>query len=1300
MEQRLHRDRRRPGWAMTPTDLDAGEPPAPMTPPDWRGRGPLPVPVDHPSRRRGDDPPAAVTVVSDGPAPSRAPSSPGSDRGAGPGALRFELLGPLRALRAGSPVKLGGPRQRTVLAVLLLHANTEVTTAQLVDAVWDDDPPATAEATIRSYLSHLRRALRSPGSDGELILSCSTAHVVRCTPDQLDALRFEQLADAARRAEAAGDLRAAVARTGEALDAWRGEALPDLAHLPAVRAAVTRLESLRFSTMEHRIDLCLALGAHDLVIPELEALTLAYPLRERLRAQLMTALYRAGRQADALVVYQDARRVLGEELGLEPGPELRRVEDAVLRHAPDLGWTATPITGVRTPEIVINEDDIVLLSGPGTVPPVADGPVHTASPAGAAAAAVAPRPAPAPWEPDRGAPFVGREPELRRLDACLTGAVEGSGTVALLAGEAGIGKTRLAQELAGRAAAGGALVLWGWCHEADEAPPFWPWRHVVKALMDECGPDIADGLPAAEQEALGRLVPEQWGGGPGRTPTGADLRFPLAEAVVSLLRRATTGRPAVVVLDDLHWADPGSLLVLELVARQVRTLPLVVLATYRSNEVGARHPLTTLLGDVARERATMRVDLTGLTTEAVASYVHQALGTAADALAPVLRRKTDGNPFFVGEILRLLRSDGAPDDSALAAIDLPRGVRDVVLRRCQRLADGAHEALALAAVIGRDFDVRLLERAAKPGTDVDDALEQALAANLVHEVDGADGRYRFTHELVREALYGEMTWLRRTRAHRMVAEAIEAQVGEAPGAHVLELAHHTTVAAQRDDALLPKALRYATGAADWASRSFAFEDAARYHRRALDLLATVRPGDLRTRFDLRVALGETLYRCGDVAGAQETFLAAADDARALGDDALLPVVALGYSGRLVRNWHTTAGMLSDPLAELVTEARQRQDGRDSATHVRLLALEAEDMSPRSSLAHRDRISGRAVAMATRLGDVRVLAEAMCARLLALWHPGHLHERVRLLNDLDELLVALDQPDLELFVEHHRFVISAEHGDLPGMDAAEARFDEVAARLEQPLFLWQAAWTKAMRALMGDDLVEAERRVADAAALGARHGDPDAANIAAAQFGFLLWEQDRVADVAPFVEQMAREDPNHWRPAQALMRAELGDHAASRAMLDELLATGLSSIPEDFVWLSGMVMVTETALVLGHREAASAAHALLLPFADHIALSNDTLCWGSVHRPLGALDAVLGRLDDAEDHLRRALVRNDAMGATRWSRHGACDLAGVLLRRGGADARAEARILLDRAVVGPFPPSGRLQARVAQAAASR
>jgi hypothetical protein len=769
--------------------------------------------------------------------------------------------------------------------------------------------------------------------------------------------------------------------------------------------------------------------------------------------------------------------------------------------------------------------------------------------------------------------------------------------------------------------------------------------------------------------------------------------------VVSLLRRVTTGRPAVVVLDDLHWADPGSLLVLELVARQVRTLPLVVLATYRSNEVGGRHPLTALLGDLARERATVRVDLAGLTTEAVASYVNQALGAPADALAPVLHGKTDGNPFFVGEILRWLRSDGAPDDSALAAIELPRGVRDVVLRRCRRLADGAHETLALAAVIGRDFDVRLLERAAKAGTDVDDALEQALAANLVHEVDGGDGRYRFTHELVREALYGEMTWLRRTRAHRSVAEAIESQGGDTPGAHVLELAHHTTVAAQRDETLLPKALRYATGAAEWASRSFAFEDAARYHRRALELLATVRPGDLRTRFDLRVALGETLFRCGDVAGAQQTFLAAADDARALGDDALLPVVALGYSGRLVRNWHTTAGMLSDPLAALVREGRQRHGDRDSATHVRLLALEAEDMAPRSSLGHRDRISRRAVEMATRLGDVRVLAEALCARVLALWHPAHLHERARLLTDLDELLVALDQPDLELFVEHHRFVISVEHGDLTGMDAAEARFDEVAGRLEQPLFLWQAAWTKAMRALMGDDLAEAERRVTAAAELGARHGDPDAANIAAAQFGFLLWEQGRVADVIPFVEQMARQDPNHWRPAEALMRVELGDRDAGRTILEEVIDDGLTSIPEDFVWLSGTVMLAETAVALGHRRAAAAIHARLAPFADHIALGNDTLCWGSVHRHLGALDALLGRLDDAEDHLRRAMARNDAVGATRWSRHAACDLAAVLLRRRGAAARDEARTLLDRAGGGPFPASGRLAARVAAVAAS-
>src|SRR3954451_4404324 len=334
--------------------------------------------------------------------------------------MDFRLLGPLEARTAAGPVALGGAKRRAVLAVLLLHANEVVSTDRLIEDLWGAETPKTAAKALQVHISALRKLL-----EPEVLLTRAPGYLLQIDPDDLDLHRFERLCQEAARSDAPTTR----ALLDEALALWRGPPLADLAFEPFAQAEIPRLEELRLLAVEDRLDADLALGRHGEVVAELERLIGAHPHRERLRAQHMPALYRAGRQADALAAFQSARAAL-VELGLEPGRALCAVQQAILAQDPALDGANAPTPRDQHP---------------------------------------------------RGA-FVGRERELRRLSAALDDALAGRGQLVLVAGEPGIGKTRLTDELATWATARGAAVLAGRCWEAGGAPAFWPWVHILRAV--------------------------------------------------------------------------------------------------------------------------------------------------------------------------------------------------------------------------------------------------------------------------------------------------------------------------------------------------------------------------------------------------------------------------------------------------------------------------------------------------------------------------------------------------------------------------------------------------------------------------------------------------------------------------------------------------------------------------------------------------------------------------------------------------------------------------------------------------
>ena len=596
------------------------------------------------------------------------------------------------------------------------------------------------------------------------MLTRSPGYVLRVEEGQLDADRFATLLASARTALARGAALEAATLLRDALDLWRGPALADFGFDAFAQEEIARLEELRLAAVEERVEADLALGRGHEVVAELEALVARHPLRERLRGQLMLALYRSGRQAEALDAYQDTRRVLVDELGLAPSRAIVELEQAILRQDPTL--------------------DALPQQPMAPQPP--DAP-EAGSVRGRRADGV----------------FVGRERELAALVTALGEAFSGTGRLVVVGGEPGIGKSRLAEELASRAGSDGAEIHWGRCWEEGGAPPYWPWVQVLRACVRERGVEqLTDELGAGAAE-VAELVPDVRLRLPElQMPSGSadpqQARFRLFDAVAGFLTRASRTRPLVIILDDLNWADRGSLLLLEFVARELAGIKVVLVGTYRDTELSRGHPLAQTLGELSRERLFERVLLRGLDHEDVARFVESACGFQPDlALVQAIHAHTEGNPFFVGEVVRLLSEEGALTPEASGARErwsarIPDGVREAVGRRLERLSRPCSSTLTIASAVGREFG---LDQLAVLVGDLDEdalleALDEALAAHLVEELPGDAGRYQFTHALIQATLADELSQTRRARLHARIAETLETLYGTEAAGHAAELAHH------------------------------------------------------------------------------------------------------------------------------------------------------------------------------------------------------------------------------------------------------------------------------------------------------------------------------------------------------------------------------------------------------------------------------------------------------------------------------------------------------------------------------
>jgi DNA-binding SARP family transcriptional activator/tetratricopeptide (TPR) repeat protein len=1167
--------------------------------------------------------------------------------------MRYRLLGPIEVIGADRQViALSSERERTLLATLALSAGQPVSASRLIDALWGDHPPATAANTLQVHVSNLRKKLAA-GEAGDNLQSVPEGYALRVEPDEIDATVFARLVEGAT-----GEPAEVATRLREALSLWRGPALADV-RSDLLRGEKTQLEELRLRALERRIACELELGRHNEVVAELEAFVHAYPLREGIRGQLMVALYRSGRQADALAVHRAGREVLAEELGIDPSPELQALEVAILRQDPELRGPAN--------RLAIAESITI----------------------GSTSLASVPLPSRLGITPVTG--LIGRKGEEDALTDALKRVSASQGReVALITGEPGIGKSALAAELAKNAFERGDCVLLGRCDE-DVGAPYLPFQEALSHLVTHADEELVRAHVANHGGELVRMVPAL-----GRRlaelppPQTSDLdteRYLLYAAVVGLLEEASRHSPVVLVLDDLHWADKPSLQLLRHLVANTSSVRLFIVGTYRDAELSASHPLNEALAGLHREpTGVSTIDLTGLDDTGVIAFMESAAGQELDqagvGLAHQLYRETDGNPFFVAEILRHLSESGdifvdattgrwtAKDTERPRT--LPHSVRTVIGTRVSRLGERAMNVLSTASVIGREFDIDLLVETTKVDEDeLIDLLENAQHAEVVREISESPGRYTFSHALVQHTLYEDLGGTRRTRIHRAVGEAIERLFGEDNEARIAELARHFLLAVRPVNST--KAISYAQRAGDAALAGLAPDDAVRHFSQALELVGQGVQVEVTDRIDLLLGLG-TAQRQAGIPLFRTTLLEAARRAHELSDTDRLVAAALANN----RGWFSSLGQVDGDRVEVIEAALDALPVADSPARARLLATLCAELTFRSPLKHRLALADEAKAMARRLGDRATLLDVVCSCAGAIWVPSTL--AAELADHAKAIATArdLDDPVGLLRAANLGYALATRAGQFVLAEERLAIAHETAKKLGQPSLLWFATFGDASHALLRGDTEDAEQLATAAFEMGTASGQPDALAFYGAQIMRSCEQQGRSGELVSLVVDAANENPSipAYKASLAVALLEAGDEDGARQLLGQAAAQSFS-LPVDVAWLEGIINYATVVIELHLHAQAEQLFALLAPFSNQVP-HNTVVPHSPVATFLGGLAGVLGRFEEGEAYFKEA-AELSRRGHMKFAEAHTNMLWGRMLRtrneRGDAD---RARSLLEHA----------------------
>jgi len=887
-------------------------------------------------------------------------------------------------------------------------------------------------------------------------------------------------------------------------------------------------------------------------------------------------------------------------------------------------------------------------------------------------------------------PFVGREEERLQLRQLLEHATRGEGTLVMIGGESGVGKTRLSQELAQEARERGVLTLTGHCYEMEGAPPHIPFIEILEAAgrvvppeafreaLGDAAPEVAKLMPE-----LRRMFPDI----PPATelPAEQERRY-LFNSILEFVERASRAQPLLLVLEDLHWGDDSSLLLLQHIAQQLGEMPVLVVGTYRDVELDVARPLAKALEDILRQRLAHDVTLRRLPESDVEAMLRARSGQEPPArLVEVIYRETEGNPFFVEEVFKHLAEAGRlfddkgrwRSDLEIGEQEVPRGVRLVIGRRLERVSEECRRVLTAAAIVGRAFSYELLQRL----VDVDedallDAVDEAERAQLVSSAAvGGEARFTFSHEQIRQTLLAVLSLPRRQRLHLRAAEALEQTHAHALEEHTADLAYHLYQAGTGADP--QKTVHYLSRAGKRALAATAYEEGTRLYQTALEALDRQETPDEPQRCDLLLALGEARWKVGETPGATESFLQAAAVARKLGLPELLARAALGLAGPAV-----PSGSVDKLVVNRLERALEALSKEDSALRARVLASLAVQLLYADAHERRAAVSQEAVAIARRVGDTGVLADALSARHVAIWGPENVDERLTVATEIVQLAEEAGNQWQALQGHLLRLIDLLELGDIPAVDVEIEAHAQLAEELRQPFHLWRTVLVRVMRALLAGRFEESERLIQQGVLVGQRAGQADVLQFLGVQMFALRREQGRLEELETPVQNLIQQYPAvpAWRAALGYLYSELGREADARSALESLAGSELASLPRDINWLIAVTLLSETCAFLGDPRQAARLYDILLPYAGrNVIVGNAAACNGPASRHLALLAATMGRWDEAERHFEEALEMNVRMGARPGFAHTQYGYARMLLDRDGSGDRDKAFRLVTEAL---------------------
>ena len=908
--------------------------------------------------------------------------------------------------------------------------------------------------------------------------------------------------------------------------------------------------------------------------------------------------------------------------------------------------------------------------------------------------------------------FVGRDEEFDQVTSLFDECVDQQhGWLMMFSGEAGIGKTRLAEQLAGTASDRGMNVFWGRSLEERGGPPYWPWVQVLRAMIRSLDDDaLAECMGAGVADIAG-IVPElaqRLDVMPSVPLATADQdRFRLFDSIGTFLVNAAHRQPLLLVFDNLHWAGRPSLLLLQFVSAVLVDSPVFILGTYRGSEVSREHPLFDTLGTLNRESRFLRLHLKGLKSEAVATLLRSATGRQpAPALVEAVHRETEGNAFFVAEVIRLLIDSqalkGQQELSRPLVIEIPEGIREVIGKRLNQLSADCNRILQIAAVVGRQFDLRLLEHLVDDmqSERVAEVLGECIHCGVIIESGLRSGAFRFSHALIRETLYDEINSARRPRLHAQVGQAIEKLYGEDSEPWLASLAYHFTEAAR--GGYVSKAVEYNMRAAELAEEQLAYEEAASHYQNAIESLALDDGIENElTHCRLLLALARTMSK---EARAPET-LGLCEQAFTLalkqGD-----VERMLESCRIVDYGVSNLGVGGDRAMSLVETALDAMPDQDSPVRAELLGVLARARYMAGKSDQTESAIVESIAMSRRVRDAKAMASAYRARCFSPYPPESLAQRVEVAREMLQLAVELGSRELERDAHDLCFYDQLELGNLHQADEHLHQSGKIGESIRQPFYTTNHLVYRAMRSIMEGRYEEGEQLAIDALKSGQRVGRGSAEGLFSMQMFAIRRDQGRLDELLPVLEafQKINSGSSIWKPGLILLYTKLDMRDDALREFGMLTDDKLSMVPRDALWSTCLAYLAEAAIYLDDVAGAQMLYRYLEPYSGRNLLAGASVVFlGAADYYLALLAVCMGESQVAYRHFEEAIKLNKRMGAHPWLAR-TCFQFGRLLARsederqrrrgaemlGSASAAAQqlgmrglvGRIAVDREQTGP------------------